>query len=708
MPTQRGELLWTPSTDAVERSNMTRYMRWLEAERGLDFGGDYHALWRWSVDELEDFWASIWDYFEVRASTPCDRVLAGREMPGAEWFTGARLNYAENLLAGKPDDRLAVQHASELRELDALTWGELREQVARTASALRGLGVAPGDRVVAYLPNIPETLVAFLATASIGAIWSSCSPDFGPGSVIDRFAQIEPKVLFCVDGYRYNGRDFDRRDVVADLLAAMPSVEHTVVLPYLDPDPDIAAFRNPTTWDELLAAGEPGEIEFEQVALRPSALGPVLVRDHRPAEGDRPGPRRHPARAAEEARPAPRRAGGRPGLLVHDHRLDDVELPRRRAAHRRVDRPLRRQPRPPGHGRALGPRRERRDDLLRHQRQLRRRLHEGRGRARNRARPLGPALGRLDRLAARARGLSVDLRPRRRRHLAVLDLRRHRRLHRVRRRRADPARLPRRAAGAFAGLRRRGVRRGRERGDRRGRRAGAHRAAALDAALPLGRRGRLALPRRLLRHVSGRLAPRRLDRDHLARHRDHLRALGFDHQPLRRAHGHERDLPRRRLGARGHRRARRRHPAPGHRGLDAAVRRPARRRRAERRASGRARPPDPRAVLAPPRARRGLRDRRGPAHALRQGARGAREAHPDRHPAGAGGLPRLARQPRGAGLVRRALIQARLAARRTGHDTSNRRWSSSISTATCATRRRSISRRSNGSGSPITRSATAT
>jgi len=267
VPAQRGELLWTPSTDAVERSNMTRYMRWLKTERGLDFGGDYHALWRWSVDELEDFWASIWDYFEVRASTPYDRVLPGREMPGAEWFTGARLNYAENLLAGKPNDRLALQHASELRELNALTWGELREQVARAASALRGLGVAPGDRVVAYLPNIPETLVAFLATASIGAIWSSCSPDFGPGSVIDRFAQIEPKVLVCVDGYRYNGRDFDRRDVVADLLAAMPSVDHTVVLPYLDPDPDVAAFRNPIAWDELLAAGEPGEIDFEQVAF---------------------------------------------------------------------------------------------------------------------------------------------------------------------------------------------------------------------------------------------------------------------------------------------------------------------------------------------------------------------------------------------------------------------------------------------------------
>ncbi len=264
---KRGDLLWTPSAQTVERSNLTRYMRWLEEARGLDFDGDYPALWRWSTDELEDFWASIWEFFGVRASTPYERVLAGREMPGAEWFAGARLNYAENLLADKPAERLAVQHASELRELDSLTWGELRERVARCASALRALGVEPGDRVVAYMPNVPETLIAFLATASIGAIWSSCSPDFGAGSVVDRFAQIEPKVLFCVDGYRYNGRDFDRTDVVGALLAELPTVSHTVVLPYLDPDPDRTALRNPTTWDALLASGEPGEIAFEQVGF---------------------------------------------------------------------------------------------------------------------------------------------------------------------------------------------------------------------------------------------------------------------------------------------------------------------------------------------------------------------------------------------------------------------------------------------------------
>ncbi|MGH2797881.1 MAG: acetoacetate--CoA ligase, partial [Thermoleophilaceae bacterium] len=206
-------------------------------------------------------------YFELRASAPYERVLASREMPGAEWFAGARLNYAENLLAGKPPQRLALQHASELRELDSLSWGELRERVARAASALRALGIEPGDRVVAYMPNVPETLIAFLASASIGAIWSSCSPDFGAASVVDRFAQIEPKLLFCVDGYRYGGRDFDRRETVAGLLAEMPSVEHTVVLPYLDPEPDLSALRNPIRYRELLASGDPGEIEFEQLAF---------------------------------------------------------------------------------------------------------------------------------------------------------------------------------------------------------------------------------------------------------------------------------------------------------------------------------------------------------------------------------------------------------------------------------------------------------
>jgi acetoacetyl-CoA synthetase len=258
------EKLWEPPVELVERARMTEYMRWLQAERGLRFDG-YQELWRWSVEDLEGFWSSIWDFFEVRADGERERVLGDRTMPGAEWFAGTHLNYAEHVFAGKDDAETAILHASELRDLEQLSWGELRAQVAAVAAGLRELGVERGDRVVAYLPNVPEAIVAFLASASIGAIWSSCSPDFGPASVIDRFAQIEPKVLFAVDGYRYGGKDFDRRDVVAELQAAMPSLKGTVVLPYLDPEPDLSSLRDASRWEELLAAGEGAELDFERV-----------------------------------------------------------------------------------------------------------------------------------------------------------------------------------------------------------------------------------------------------------------------------------------------------------------------------------------------------------------------------------------------------------------------------------------------------------
>ncbi|HEY5816385.1 MAG TPA: acetoacetate--CoA ligase [Solirubrobacterales bacterium] len=258
------EKLWEPPAELVERARMTEYMRWLEAERGLCFDG-YHELWRWSVTDLPAFWSSIWDFFEVQADGGYQRVLSDHEMPGAEWFPGAHLNYAEHVFAGKEEDEPAILHASELRELDELSWGELRAGVAAVAAGLRELGVERGDRVVAYMPNVPEAIVAFLATASIGAVWSSCSPDFGPASVIDRFAQIEPTVLFAVDGYRYGGKDFDRRDTLAELQAAMPSLRRTVVLSYLDPDPDLSSLRDATRWDELLAAGEGTDLTFERV-----------------------------------------------------------------------------------------------------------------------------------------------------------------------------------------------------------------------------------------------------------------------------------------------------------------------------------------------------------------------------------------------------------------------------------------------------------
>jgi len=259
-----GELLWEPSAELVDRSRLTEFMRWLERERGLSFAG-YAELWQWSVDDLEGFWSAIWEFFDVQADGDPSPVLGSREMPGAEWFPGTRLNYAEHVLAGKDDAEVAILHASELRELGELTWGELRQQVAATAAGLRRLGVERGDRVVAYVPNVPEAIVAFLAAASIGAVWSSCSPDFGPASVIDRFAQIEPKVLFAVDGYRYGGKDFDRRDVVAQLQEAMPSLERTVVIPYLSADPDLSSLRDATRWDDLLAEGAEAPLEFDRV-----------------------------------------------------------------------------------------------------------------------------------------------------------------------------------------------------------------------------------------------------------------------------------------------------------------------------------------------------------------------------------------------------------------------------------------------------------
>jgi acetoacetyl-CoA synthetase len=259
-----GELLWEPSAELIERSRLTEFARWLERERGLTFAG-YGELWQWSVDDLDGFWSAIWDFFEVRADGDPSPVLGSREMPGARWFPNTALNYAEHVFAGKDDETVAILHASELRELDQLTWGELRRQVAATAAGLRGLGVERGDRVVAYVPNIPEAIVAFLAAASIGAVWSSCSPDFGPASVVDRFAQIEPKVLFAVDRYRYGGKDFDRREVVAQLQEAMPSLERTVVIPYLGEDIDLSSLSDVVPWDELLAEGADAPLEFTRV-----------------------------------------------------------------------------------------------------------------------------------------------------------------------------------------------------------------------------------------------------------------------------------------------------------------------------------------------------------------------------------------------------------------------------------------------------------
>jgi len=260
--------LWTPTSEWCERAEMTRFMRWAGERRGHPFA-DYAELWRSSVEEVEEFWAGIWEFCGVRASRPYERVLDSRKMPGARWFAGAELNYAENLLLRDRDPgEVAVLHTSELRELDTLTWGELSAQVAAAAGGLRVLGVRRGDRVVAYMPNIPETLIAFLAVASIGAIWSSAAPEFGARSVIDRFAQIEPKVLLAVDGYRHGGKDFDRQAVVAGIVAELPSLEHVVLLPCLDADARWGEEAGGLTWTQLLDLDPPTlqtELSFEQV-----------------------------------------------------------------------------------------------------------------------------------------------------------------------------------------------------------------------------------------------------------------------------------------------------------------------------------------------------------------------------------------------------------------------------------------------------------
>ena len=267
--------LWTPSDEMVQGARMTDFMRWVQDRHGRRFA-DYGELWRWSVREIEQFWADVWEYCGVRASVPYERVLADRgsdgsptrrhEMPGARWFEGAQLNYAENLLEREHDpSETAVLHASELRPLGELTWGQLSEQVAALAEGLRSLGVERGDRIAAYMPNIPETLVAFLASASIGAIWSCAAPEFGARSVVDRFAQIEPKVLLVVDGYRHGGKDFDRSEALQTILAGLPTVEHGVMLPYLNSEADADGLPGGILWQELLARGAGAAPHYEQV-----------------------------------------------------------------------------------------------------------------------------------------------------------------------------------------------------------------------------------------------------------------------------------------------------------------------------------------------------------------------------------------------------------------------------------------------------------
>jgi len=260
-----GTLLWTPSSAVAKNANLTAYMNWLEKEHGRKFQS-YDELWQWSVTELENFWESMWNYFGLKASQGYSSVLDERKMPGAKWFTRAKINYAEHIFRNATDERPALLYKGEEGPFREMGWQELIEKTKAIASYLISQGVQRGDRVVAYMPNIPESIVAFLACVSIGAIWSSCSPDFGIPGVLDRFQQIEPKVLIAVDGYRWNGKIFDRRQAVAEIQRAMPTLEKTILVSQVFDKHLPELISNTISWDQALEISTPAAtLEFEQV-----------------------------------------------------------------------------------------------------------------------------------------------------------------------------------------------------------------------------------------------------------------------------------------------------------------------------------------------------------------------------------------------------------------------------------------------------------
>ncbi|MCW2706009.1 MAG: acsA1 [Blastococcus sp.] len=234
----RPDELWRPTPESIRATRVAAFAGWVEERRGLSFGDptDYDTLWRWSVDHLDQFWGDLATWTGVLPDVPDDEVLTDRGMPGAVWFSGTTINYAEQAFRNASDDHPALIAVAEGAEPVEMSWASLRGQVGAFAATLRRLGVQRGDRVAGYLPNVPEAVIAFLAAASIGAVWSSCAPDFGSRAVLDRFAQIEPTVLVAVDGYRFNGKDYDRRDVVAELRASLPTVRTTIAVPRLFPD----------------------------------------------------------------------------------------------------------------------------------------------------------------------------------------------------------------------------------------------------------------------------------------------------------------------------------------------------------------------------------------------------------------------------------------------------------------------------------------
>lgn len=245
-----GDVLWTPSPERIAAANVTAFQQWMLRERGLKFD-DYAALWRWSVQDLEAFWQALWDYFRIEATAPHSHVLATRTMPGAQWFVGARLNYARHVLRAEAAGGDALLYASEGQPLRSLSWGVLGNRVRMLATRMREMGIQPGDRVAAVMPNIPEAVIALLATTAIGAIWAVCSPDFGVRGILDRLAALRPKLLIGIDGYRYGGKEFDRRREMEEVIAGLTDLRHVILLQYLRPELPVTLGAAAIAWSEI-------------------------------------------------------------------------------------------------------------------------------------------------------------------------------------------------------------------------------------------------------------------------------------------------------------------------------------------------------------------------------------------------------------------------------------------------------------------------
>ncbi|KPL18735.1 MAG: acetoacetyl-CoA synthetase [candidate division Zixibacteria bacterium SM23_81] len=258
------EALWRPSEDQIGKTNMARFIRFVNQRCGRELK-DYPETYQWSIENIPDFWAAMWDFTDIRVSRGYDTVVDDLgKMPGAKWFTGARMNFAENLLRYR-DDHVALVFQGEGQPSTRMTYAELYDSVARLAGSLRDLGIRPGDRVAGFMPNMMETVVAMLASTSLGATWSSCSPDFGIRGVLDRFGQIEPKVLFTANGYSYNGKRFDSLGRIGEILKQLPSIKTVVVVPYTEARPGLGSVPNAVLYGDFISGGGRSELEFEQV-----------------------------------------------------------------------------------------------------------------------------------------------------------------------------------------------------------------------------------------------------------------------------------------------------------------------------------------------------------------------------------------------------------------------------------------------------------